>query len=112
MLRRLEDMRLATQTDENLYARYAAAVADWRACREFIDQQDAGACYMVRDRRGLIVAIREYPQVKRLERLSEQCLKMERQMGLTPSARAGLAGIQTTDQETAKSRFFGTGATA
>ena len=56
-----------------------------------------------------MTGIREYPQVARVLRLSEALLRLEKQFGLTPAARASLSiDVGPPMEDSPRSRFFST----
>ena len=85
----LERMGLLAKCDRSAIMRYCQTLAMWREAAEFLAEH--GSIYPEKDAAGRLVAIREYPQVARAVRLSEHLLRLEKQFGLTSSARAGLA---------------------
>lgn len=63
--------------------------------------------YPVKNAQGQVVEFRLYPQVRLAICLSEHLLRLERQFGLTPSARADLAIPKINpDENRGKGRFF------
>lgn len=85
----LEAMGVLARCDRNALARYCQTFAKWRECEEWLMQN--GSVFPIKDGSGQPVGLGEFPQVARAMRLGEQLLRLEKQFGLTPSARAGLA---------------------
>ena len=92
----LEGMGILARCDRNAIARYCQTLAMWREANEWLAQH--GDVFPERDAAGRVVAIREYPHVARVIRLGEQLLRLEKQFGLTPSARAGFDAPQRTTE--------------
>lgn len=92
VVRRLWAMEVGTRTDEEAIARYADLLVQYRRASEFITKH--GDAYVVRGRRGpngeegLPIGFKPYPQAKRQEALATLLLRLEKEFGLTPSARA------------------------
>jgi len=97
LIPRLEEMNVLARCDRNALARYCQLLALWRQANEWIMQH--GDIYPDKDSRGRIVGTKEYPQVARAVRLSGELLRLEREFGLTPSARAGLATERSDPDE-------------
>jgi P27 family predicted phage terminase small subunit len=92
--------------DENALARYCDMLARWKLCVQFVNEN--GMTHPVRGPNGQITMFREFAEVDRASRLSDQLLRIEQQFGMTPASRASLA-IDTTKQPKeprGKERFF------
>ena len=107
----LEGMGILGTCDRNALIRYCEVWARWRAAEEFLIQ--SGDMYVVRGPAtsqkavGPILAVKEYPQSQLAIRLADQLLKLEREFGLTPSARASMAKPRDNANENrGKDRFF------
>jgi P27 family predicted phage terminase small subunit len=93
--RRLHAIRLVARVDEGALARYADLLVAYRRASEFVAKH--GDVYVVRGRpgpngeEGKPVGFKLYPQAKRMVALASELLRLEREFGLTPSARARLA---------------------
>lgn len=106
----LAQMGVLGRCDRNALTRYCQMFAEWRQVTKFL--MDNEETQMMRDKSGMFTKQVERPQVKRSERLASQLLALERQFGLTPSARADLAvPVQNPDENRGKDRdkgrFFG-----
>jgi P27 family predicted phage terminase small subunit len=77
------------RTDANALARYCTLLARWRKCEEFI--QKHGDTYTVKNNKGEVVGVKEFPQVRRASDLAAQLVRLEAEFGLTPSARSRIA---------------------
>ena len=104
----LDQMGMATKVDSIALARYCAMWEEWQKCIKVIRKQ--GALIPKVDKAGN-VSHEDRPEVARMLKLGEQMLKLEREFGLTPSARAAMAGrIKKREAEapqTKASSFFG-----
>ncbi len=89
LIPQLEAMGILAKCDRNPLARYCQTLAQWKATEQWIMKH--GDAYPEKDARGKIIGLKEYPQVSRALRLSEALLRLEKQFGLTPAARADLA---------------------
>ncbi len=86
---RLTNMGVGRRIDSNAIARYATLLHRWVQCEQFIAKN--GTTIPVKDDAGRVVGVKELPHVGRASRLADQLLKLEREFGMTPSARAALA---------------------
>ena len=107
LIPQLEMMKVLTKIDKNALVRYCQTLAMWREAHEFL--QKHGTVYSERDSGGKVTGLREYPQVARVLRLSEALLRLEKQFGLTPAARASLSiDVGPPKEDSPRSRFFST----
>ncbi len=85
---RLLKLGVLTEIDGNALERYCRLWGEWRKLQAIIDEK--GHVYSRKDRNGEVVAIRTLPQVKVRDEISKDLLSLERQFGLTPSARTSI----------------------
>ena len=107
LIPQLAKMGVLGRCDRNLLARYCQTWAKWREAEEWIMQH--GDFIAIHDKGGNIIEVKQVPQVNRAIKLSEQLLRFEKECGLTPSARAGLAKPKSNALENrgkGKDRFF------
>ena len=106
LIPQLEMMGLLARCDRNILVRYCQTLAMWRAAQEWIIEH--GDVFPEKDSRGRVVGLKEYPHVSRVIRLSEHLLRLEKPLGLSPSARAGLvvSGDAGVPIDLDKERFF------
>lgn len=88
---RLVGMGLASHTDARAVERYIRDLIEWDAMRIFIAAQPSSRAYATKDKDGNVVGVRSIPQLKTINDLGDRLLKLEREFGLTPSARASLS---------------------
>ena len=95
----LENLNMLTEADLPLLERYCDFLADWKACRDFL--QNAGQIYYpIKETVRLwnpetqqmetserIKYLAEFPHVSKKLRISEHLLRIEQHFGMTPSAR-------------------------
>jgi P27 family predicted phage terminase small subunit len=84
----LSNGNVLRRIDGAALARYCQLLARWRKCEEFI--QKHGDTYPIKDKKGQVKAVREFPQVRRASDLSAQICRLEADFGMTPSARSRL----------------------
>ena len=84
----LDDMGVLGKCDRNALARYCQTWARWREADDWLKANE-NICTSI-DAQGNTV-LKPHPYVGVASTLSEQLLRLEKQFGLTPSARAGLA---------------------
>ncbi len=112
VVRRLWAMEVGTRTDEEAIARYADLLVQYRRVSAFVTQH--GEAYVVRGKprregeEGPVVGIKPYPQAKRQETLAMLLLRLEKEFGLTPAARAHFAA-QTPKPEAPVYDYFRAG---
>jgi P27 family predicted phage terminase small subunit len=91
VLRRLQTSQVATQADEEAIARYADLLVQYRKAADFVAKH--GDVYVLRGKagpngeEGRPVGFKTYPQARRVLSLAAALLQLEREFGLTPSAR-------------------------
>lgn len=85
----LHAMGVLTKIDRGALARYCQTWALWRTCIDFLNQR--GTAHPIKNSRGVVTGVRSYPQLRQANQLAEQLGRLEREFGLTPSARADLA---------------------
>lgn len=122
LVRQLFAMGVVAEIDVEALARYARLVQRYHDAEEWIEEH--GSSYIVRGRpmkddegkpvpdSGPIIAVKTFPQVREARALADQLLKLEREYGLTPSARARLAtddGAKGAGAADGKGRFFKAG---
>lgn len=81
---RLSERNLLPFVDVNVLARYCALWARWRRAEEFLEKH--GDFLLDKDAGGRPKGLRPQPQVAIAAGLSEQLLRLEAQMLLTPAA--------------------------
>lgn len=100
---RLLAQEVVTLLDQNALARYATLWVRYRRCEEFVSKH--GEAYVVRARPRLHgelgdpIGFKTYPQAKLALVLSGELLRLEREFGMTPSARARLAAAVPLEDE-------------
>ena len=75
-----------TILDATAIARYCDMLQKWTDCRDFINEH--GFVYPLKDKRGNVRCLMQYPQVNIYNALAASLARMEAQFGLTPSARS------------------------
>lgn len=75
----LDGMGVLTVADGEILARYADMWVWHRQCREFVEENGAFCTAPM--------GPKDHPEARRAERLAQQLLRMEAEMGLTPSGR-------------------------
>lgn len=84
----LDRMGVLTMADGNALGRYCRVLARYIEADKFL--QEHGDVWAVTDSNGNIKNYRQYPQVRLVRQLADQLLVLEREFGLTPSARTRL----------------------
>jgi len=84
----LDAMGVLTEVDGRAVSRYCKLWARWVKLTAMIDK--AGEVYPMRDKDGNVTSFRTFPQVKIIESLSCELRMLEREFGLTASARSNL----------------------
>lgn len=91
--RLLDAMGLATKAEAAILARYCTIYARWRRVQEFL--QKNGEVYTIRDDAGQPKYVQQWPQVNIAAKLADQMLRVEQELGLTPSARTRITVAPT-----------------
>ena len=84
----LTSVRLLTNADVGPLARYCDTWSWWRKCREEIERD--GDVMTIRDRDGNPTYHQQHPRVSIANKLASQLAALEKEFGLTPSARTTL----------------------
>lgn len=114
----LAEMGVLGAVDAGALARYCVLWLRWRKAEEFLAVH--GDTYVVRGRPaadgkpGVPVGFKTYPQAQHALVLAHELLRLEREFGLTPSARARLVlevGGDEAEPVDPASDFFARGAT-
>jgi len=109
--RHLKPHGLMTRLDVNVIARYCELFVMWRHAAEYVNQY--GMHQPIKNAKDKVIGMRIAPYTQMMVVLSGELLKIEREFGMTPSARAAF-GIERAKagEEPAvpqgKSRFFET----
>ena len=88
LVRRLHAEGMVTGLDENALARYADLFVQYRQASEFIAK--FGAFHAVPGKGGAPATFRTLPHAYRVLALAGELIRLEREFGLTPAARARL----------------------
>ena len=88
----LRKVGLLTSVDADTMERYAVAYVRWRQCEKWIEGH--GIKYPIKNKKGEVTSIAQFPEVSEARSLAKQLLEMAREFGLTPAARARI-GIDT-----------------
>lgn len=102
MLRR---MRVLTKIDGNALARYCQTWVRWRRAEEFIARN--GEVYTLKDDKGQVRCVMQWPQVSIANKLAIQLLRLEQEFGLTPSARTRIQVDLPREVSEEDRRYFG-----
>jgi P27 family predicted phage terminase small subunit len=92
----LDQMRVLTQIDGNALARYCQLWSRWKRAEAFI--QKHGDTYPLKDEKGRIRCLQQFPQVSIANKLAQQLTRLEQEFGLTPSARTRIH-VKPEEQE-------------
>ena len=107
---KIKAMGILGRCDRDALTRYCVLLARYREAEEFIEER--GPVYIVRDDSGKVLDVKEFPQARRALALADRLLKLEREFGLTPSARSVMAKPRENPYENRgkdKGRFFKVG---
>ena len=87
----LQELYLLTRADANTLARYCQTYVRWKRAEQFIQQY--GETYPVKSGNGIVKCFFNFPQVATAQKLSALLTKLERELGLTPAARAQMVEV-------------------
>ena len=79
---------LLKAVDENALSRYCQTWAKWRECENFLAKH--ADTYTIKGRNDKVTGVAQHPQVNTAIKLDAALFAMEKQFGMTASARAGL----------------------
>ena len=85
LLPMLDQMGVLSRIDRNALARYCQLWSRWKKAELFI--QKHGDTYPLKDERGNIRCLQQFPQVAIAHKLAGQLTRLEQEFGMTPSAR-------------------------
>lgn len=97
LIPQLEQMGVLGRCDRNALARYCQSWARWREAEEFL--MENGTTYPVYSEGGDVLETKQYPQVRQANILAGILLRIEKEFGLTPAARADLSVQRGDPQE-------------
>lgn len=101
---------MIAKVDRNVLTKYCQLWGRWKQAELFI--QRFGSSYPIKDDAGKVKCFAQFPEVAIAHKLVGLLLKMEQELGLTPSSRSGIevAGMPLTPEEQAEEdeadRFF------
>lgn len=81
----LEQMGVLTRIDGNALARYCVLWCRWKRAEQFIAKH--GEAYPIKDEKGNLKYLHQFPQVGVANKLAVQLTRLEQEFGMTPSAR-------------------------
>lgn len=90
MVEILEDMGVLTMADGEALGRYCLLYSTLKKANEFLASKKT-LTYPIRNSQGDIIGSKAFPEVSILKECSTAMLQIEREFGLTPSARASLS---------------------
>ena len=106
---RLAAIGVLSHVDVEVISRYVTMLVRHRRATEFIEQH--GSTYEIRDFHGKLRQVKPHPKVAEANNLASACLKLERELGLTPAARVALptnaTGPLPTDDDELDSLILG-----
>ena len=108
---KLVELGVVTKLDRNLLTRYCQTWSRWRQAEEHIQKHGDVITLYQEDEKGnkMVVDIKDNPKLKIAKTLSDQLLKMEVQLGLTPSARSRITVLEKPQEKVKvsdKARFL------
>jgi P27 family predicted phage terminase small subunit len=105
VVKHLAPIGILARVDTNALARYATLLEQFKTAAKFVE--DNGQTYMFINAKGHSLS-HIYPQMKLLAVLHAQLLGVEREMGMTPAARANFGSglLAQPKSKSSKDRFF------
>ena len=88
-------MRVLTAVDRNALARYCVLWSRWKTAELFL--QKNGSVYTLKDDKGAVRCVQQFPQVAIAHRLAMALSRLEAEVGMTPSARARIEALPKGD---------------
>lgn len=104
---------LVTTVDRNALARYVVLLDQWKTAMAWIDEHGTtyeekrvmGATTKGAEPEMVVVGHRQYPQVKEAMGLVDAMLRLEKEFGLTPAARARLIAPEKEQAKTGAAKY-------
>jgi len=84
----LRSIGVLSEVDADVIGRYVSVADRHRKAADYLRLH--GSTYEIRDRYGNIRQIKPHPMVAEANNTAAACLKLERELGLTPAARVAL----------------------
>lgn len=98
----LKIMGVLSKIDGNALSRYCKMWGDWRKLDQFLEKN--GSTFPLK-KDGVIYEIKQFPQSKMAQQIRDQLLRLEKEFGLTPSARARMT-TEIQDKPIDKGNFY------
>lgn len=95
---KLAALGVLSHVDGGVIARYVAMLERHRRASAFLESH--GSIYEIRDGNGSLRQIKQHPMVAEANTTAAACLKLERELGLTPAARVALPTNSTRPVKT------------
>jgi P27 family predicted phage terminase small subunit len=96
----LRAARILTQMDGDALTAYCQTYARWQAAEQFLAQH--GEVYPVRDERGNVRCMAQFPQVSIARNLIQVLRSYQQEFGLTPSSRTRVHASPFTEADAAE----------
>jgi P27 family predicted phage terminase small subunit len=101
----LKTMRVLTYIDGDALVAYCQTYARWQAAEEFLVKH--GEVYPLRDDQGRVKCMQQFPQVAIARNLLLVLKAYQREFGMTPAARSGIATVPDADPLGDAQRWLG-----
>ncbi len=101
----LIQMRILSRVDQDALAAYCQTYSRWMAAEEFL--QERGQVYALRDEKGRMLRMRQFPQVSIAANLLQILRAYQQEFGMTPSSRTRVHEIPNLNTDPDDERFFG-----
>ncbi len=101
----LKEMGILTRVDRDALTAYCQTYARWKAAEQFVETH--GEVYPVRDEKGNVRCMKQYPQVRTALQLLQVLRCYQQEFGMTPSARTRVQEIPGFVRDPDEERYFG-----
>ena len=98
-------MGILTRVDRDALTAYCQTFARWKAAEQFVETH--GEVYPVRDEKGNIRHMKQYPQVRTALQLLQMLRCYQQEFGMTPSARTRVQEIPGLVRDPEEEKWFG-----
>lgn len=105
----LDSMGVLNKTDGTAISRYCKAIVRYNDICDFCEKNGDTYQQHATDKNGetILKAVRRYPESTIRNELENTLLRLEREFGLTPSARAGIEVQEQKPQTEMEVKYFG-----
>ncbi len=90
---------------------WCATYSRWKKAAEFVKTN--GTIYSIKNRKGVVVAVKEFPQAAEFRKLQALLIRIGAELGMTPAARTRVSDLaaggapKSRDESALRKKYFG-----